>query len=559
MPSTTSEVRPAPELAARLRAVTVGRLLTGGGIALLLGTLAEGLVDPAGARMLVWAGVAYIALNLLALVVPARPWPQRLTLDASLLVDATAVAVVLTVTGGPASPFALLMYAEVVALTMVFGWWTGVRIAVLLSFGLAWVHAASPPALQSATDAVTEADGSLAMALDPTIRTVMLLLGLWFVAALVAWLSSVTERDLRGLIDDFALLREINHDFDPRHGLAQVSDGIARTLVETFGYRRAVVWLVEDDDLVAMGAARLAADTQEDIGTVRISSQAPPLHEAFRRGDPWPVRRTDPRPGALARLMGDDTPLVLLPLGREAQQLGMVTAEVPRRMGSRPRLRERDLRLLRMLTGEASLVLDNARLHAELRARAVTDALTGLPNHGFFQQRLGEELDRMRRRAEVGEERVVSLVLFDLDHFKQVNDTFGHPVGDTVLREAARAADRVLRRSDLVCRYGGEEFAIVLPDTPATHAVRACERMQAALRSLQLETPDGRNVGPVTASFGIASAVGGDRDRATLIRLADEALYEAKRRGRDRVVTHPATTTTLLTDLSAVSGRGARS
>jgi diguanylate cyclase (GGDEF)-like protein len=546
MPSTTSEDRPAPELAARLRAVTIGRLLTGGGIALLLGTVAGGLVDQAGARMLVWAGVAYIGLNLVALAVPARPWPQRLALDASLLLDGAAVAIVLAVTGGPASPFALLMYAEVVALTMVFGWWTGVRVAVLLSFGLAWVHATAPPALQSATDAVSETDPSLAMAMDPTIRTVMLLLGLWFVAALVASLSSVTERDLRGLIDDFALLREINHDLGPRHGLAQVSDGIARTLVDTFGYRRAVVWLVEGEDLVAMGAARVARDTQGDLDDVRISAQAAPLHEAFRVGEPWPVRRTDPRPRALARLMGDDSPLVLLPLGTEGQQLGMVTAEVPRRMGRRPRLRERDLRLLRMLAGEASLVLDNARLHAELRARAVTDALTGLPNHGFFQQRLGEELDRMKRRAEAGEERVVSVVLFDLDHFKQVNDTFGHPVGDAVLREAARAADRVLRRSDLVCRYGGEEFAIVLPDTPATNAARACERMQAALRTVRVETPDGRTVGPITASFGIASAVGAERDRASLIREADEALYEAKRRGRDRVVTHPATTTMLL-------------
>jgi diguanylate cyclase (GGDEF)-like protein len=543
--STTSEARPTPELAARLRAVTVGRLLTAAGIALLLGTVAEGLIDPAGARMLVLAGVIYAATHLLVLGAPARPRPQRLALDLSLLIDAAAIGVVLAVTGGPASPFALLMYAEIVALTMVFGWWTGVRAATLLSLALAWVHSTSPPALQTARDAVTEVDSALATVLDPTIRTVMLLLGLWFVAGLVASLGSVTERDLRGLVDDLALLREINHDLEPSHGLAQVAHGIARPIVDTFGYRRAVVWTTEGDDLVAMGGARLPPAVRAGLGTDRVPTTTPPLREVFRAGAPWPVRRTDPRPEALARFLGTDTPLVLVPLGTDDRQLGMLAAEVPRHLGRRPRLRARDLRRLRLLAGEASLVLDNARLHAELRARAVTDALTGLPNHGFFQQRLGEELDRMRRRADAGEQRVLSVVLFDLDHFKQVNDTFGHPVGDAVLREAARATDGVLRSSDLVCRYGGEEFAVVLPDTAADSAVRACERMRAALHALEIEAPNGRDVGRVTASFGVASAEGGGTDRAELIRAADEALYEAKRRGRDRVVSHPATTVLL--------------
>jgi two-component system, cell cycle response regulator len=551
MSTTTSEARPTPELAARLRALTVGRLLAGGVVALLLGTIASGLVDPAGARMLVWAGVVYVTTNLLTVAIPPRPWPQRLALDASLLIDAAAVGVVLAVTGGPASPFALLMYAEVVAITLVFGWWSGARVALLLSIALAWVHSTSPPSLQSATDAVTEVDPALATALDPTIRTVMLLLGLWFVAVLVASLSSVTERDLRGLIDDLALLREVNHDLDPRHGLAQVSDGIARTLVDTFGYQRAVVWLSEDEDLVAMGGARLEPAARAELGTRRVAAEAYPLRNAFQESGPWPVRRADPRPGALERMLGVDSPLVLVPLGTEERQLGMVTAEVPRRMGRRPRLRGRDLRLLSMLAGEASLVLDNARLHAELRARAVTDALTGLPNHGFFQQRLSEELDRMARRAAAGEQRVLSVVLFDLDHFKRVNDSFGHQVGDAVLRQAAQATDRMLRSSDVVCRYGGEEFAIVLPDTTAASAVRACERMQTALHQLRVETPDGSRVGPITASFGIASAVGADRDRASLIRAADEALYEAKRRGRDRVVTHPGTAAMLSSGLEA--------
>jgi diguanylate cyclase (GGDEF)-like protein len=549
MSATTSDARPTPEIAARLRALTIGRLLACAGVALLLGTIAGGLIDPAGHGLLLWAGVAYVGANLLALAVPGRPRPQRVALDASLVVDAAATGVLLAVTGGPASPFALLLYAEVVALTLAFGWWTGARLAILLSIALAWVLSTAPAGLRGVADLLSDSDAALAASLDPTVRSVMLLLGLWFVAGLVASLSSVTERDLRGLIDDLALLREVNHDLDPRHGLAQVCDSIAGTLVDTFGYRRATVWLVDDEELVAMGGARLTPAARAELGTRRVSADAYPLGNAVRSGGPWPVRREDPRPGALERMMGDGTPLVLVPLGLEGKRLGLISAEVPSRLGRAPRLRGRDLRLLSMLAGEASLVLDNARLHAELRTRAVTDALTGLPNHGFFQQRLGEELERMHRRAEAGEQRVVSVVLFDLDHFKDVNDTYGHPVGDAVLRHAARATDRVLRQSDVVCRYGGEEFAIVLPDTPTANAVRACERMQAALRSLEVETPDGQPVGPITASFGVATSVGADHDRASLIRAADEALYEAKRRGRDRVVSHPGTSTVLIAGL----------
>jgi two-component system, cell cycle response regulator len=536
MSATTSEPRPTPEFSARLRALTVGRLLTCAGVALMLGTIAGGLVDPAGATLLTAAGAVYVGTNLLVLAAPPRPLLQRVSLDVTLLVDAAAIGILLAATGGPASPFALLLYAEVVALTLVFGWWTGARIAVLLSLALGWVLASSPPGLQGLTELAADSDAALATALDPTIRSVMLLLGLWFVAGLVATLSTVTERDLRGLIDDLALLREVNHELDPRHGLAQVSDSIASILVQTFGYNRAVVWLADGEDYVAMGGAHLAPGARAELGTRRVSAEAYPLRNALRADGPWPVRRQDPRPGALERMMGTETPLVMVPLGTEEKRLAMLTAEVPRRLGRRPQLRGRDLRLLTMLAGEAALVLDNARLHAELRTRAITDALTGLPNHGFFQQRLGEELERMHRRADAGERRVVSVVLFDLDHFKQVNDTFGHQVGDAVLRHAANATDRVLRKSDVVCRYGGEEFAIVLPDTPTPSAVRACERMQSALHALEIETPDGRPIGRITASFGVATAVGADLDRASLIRAADEALYDAKRQGRDRIV-----------------------
>ncbi len=538
MSVTSSEARPTPQLAARFRALTLGRLVALLGVSVLLGTTGA-LVDPAGWRLLGWTGLGYLAWNLFALLLPAHRGPQRIALDVSLIIDAAALGVTLAVTGGPASPLAFLLYVEVVALTLVFGWWTGVRICVLLSMALIWVASTGPPALSEVVGLLRDSDLALASALEPEIRTVLLLLGMWFAAGLVATLSTVTERELRGLIDDLALLREINHGLDSSKSLAQVCDGVADTLVGTFGYERAVVWLAEGDELIAVGGAGLDAAAQLELGARRVSAKAYPLHNALRAGEPWPVPRDDPRPGAVERMLGTQTPLVLVPLGEADQPLGIISAQVPKRVGRPPRLRHRDVRLLSMLAGEASLVLDNARLHAELRARAVTDSLTLLPNHGFFHQRLQEELDRARRRRERGERAEVSVALFDLDHFKDVNDTFGHPTGDRVLKAVARAADRVLRSADVVCRYGGEEFAVILPDANGRDAVRACERIRAALHATEVASDDGRPLPRITASFGVATFEGGPVDRPALLAAADEALYSAKRSGRDQIVRAP--------------------
>lgn len=537
MSATSSEAsRPAPQLRARLRAVTAGRLLALAGVSLLLGTAGRSMVDPLGMELLGWAGLGYLACSLLVLALPAERRTQRVALDLSLLADAAALGITLAVTGGPASPLAFLLYAEVVALTLVFGWWTGVRICVLLSLALAWAASTGPPSLVAIVDLVRESDLALASALDPTVRTVLLLLGMWFVAALVATLSTVTERELRGLIDDLAMLRDVNHELDSTQSLAQVSDGVASTLVETFGYERAVVWLLEDDELMASGGAGLDASARGDLGNRRVSAKSYPLRNALRSEAPWPVRRDDPRPGAVERMLGVDTPLVLVPLGTDDRVIGLISAEVPRRVGAPPRLRERDVRLLSMLAGEASLVLDNARLHSELRARAVTDALTGLPNHGFFQQRLQEEVNRLDRKIGRDEAGDLAVALFDLDHFKNVNDTFGHPTGDRVLRMVADAAKRVLRSADVICRYGGEEFALILPDTTGHQAVRTCERIRAALHGLEIEADEGRPVGRISASFGVAADATGQVGRATLLADADAALYRAKNAGRDRIV-----------------------
>ncbi len=169
---------------------------------------------------------------------------------------------------------------------------------------------------------------------------------------------------------------------------------------------------------------------------------------------------------------------------------------------------------------------------AELQKLSTTDGLTQIHNHRHFQERLREEFRRAQRYDDA-----LSLILLDLDHFKAINDRFGHMTGDAVLREVAGALQRSVRETDLVARYGGEEFAVLLPRTHLAGALTVAERIARELSGLKLG-PEGAL--RVTASLGIS----GFPHRSVLtaeqlVVTADEALYRAKQEGRNKICLHP--------------------
>ncbi len=166
----------------------------------------------------------------------------------------------------------------------------------------------------------------------------------------------------------------------------------------------------------------------------------------------------------------------------------------------------------------------------QLKLLATRDELTGLINRREFDRVLAEEMERARRF-----DRPLALVLCDLDHFKSVNDTHGHPMGDAVLKAVATVMLAGVRSIDRVARIGGEEFAILLMETTAREALFAAERLVATMRAQRLELPDGTLL-QVTLSAGVAVFPQHAADPATLIKITDQALYMAKRSGRDRVV-----------------------
>jgi diguanylate cyclase (GGDEF)-like protein len=190
---------------------------------------------------------------------------------------------------------------------------------------------------------------------------------------------------------------------------------------------------------------------------------------------------------------------------------------------------ERDL--FAYLTSGAAVSVENVDLHETVQRQAVTDELTGLFNHRRFQEVVAAEVERARRyHQEMG------LIMLDIDNFKQVNDTYGHIQGDTVLREVARVLRQSSREIDEPARYGGEEMAVALPQTDLEGAYRFAERVRRRIEALELPLADGGTL-RVTASFGVASLhTAPSADKDALVAAADSALYQAKRAGKNQTV-----------------------
>jgi len=193
-------------------------------------------------------------------------------------------------------------------------------------------------------------------------------------------------------------------------------------------------------------------------------------------------------------------------------------------------LTQAEMERLQVIGNQSSLSLQNALLHGELERLSVTDRLTELYNHGYFQQRLEEEIGRATR---FGHE--LALIMLDIDDFKEFNDTYGHPRGDAVLCAVSRIIKENLREIDVAARYGGEEFIVVLPETDADGARAVAERIRDSVAATRFET--GEEIAPVhkSVSLGVAAYPAHAQTQSRLVDAADRAMYAAKREGKNRV------------------------
>jgi len=200
-----------------------------------------------------------------------------------------------------------------------------------------------------------------------------------------------------------------------------------------------------------------------------------------------------------------------------------------------------DREVLRSFASQATLALENVELHFQVRHQAVTDELTGLANHGRFQELLRAAVEQVRRyHHEVG------LVMVDIDDFKSINDNYGHQQGDIVLRDVAQVLRESSRDADAPARYGGEEMALILPHTDLEGSYAIAERVRLALEDLRIRRLDGRGALRITASLGVAASADGDKD--ALLARADGALYAAKQQGKNRTIRAGAQTANVFGD-----------
>lgn len=224
-----------------------------------------------------------------------------------------------------------------------------------------------------------------------------------------------------------------------------------------------------------------------------------------------------------ARLKGMES-LLILPLVAQDEPLGSLTLAAREPGVFTDTIR----RTLQVLTNQMATAVTNARMVRKLKEMATTDGLTGLLNHRVFQEELEKKLKSAERFGHP-----LSVILTDLDKFKNVNDTYGHPVGDVVLKGFSKVLSDQMRETDLVARYGGEEFAIICEQTEAEGARLLANRIREQLAEITFDSDIGSF--QVTCSLGVATFPHAAKSKKPLVEAADQALYYAKEHGRNRV------------------------
>ncbi len=294
------------------------------------------------------------------------------------------------------------------------------------------------------------------------------------------------------------------------------------------------------------GALGVLGTSSNLVNVVAVWGDAPPGVPLFAPDQCWALRRGRVYhvevPGSMLVCGHVDASLsgayVCVPMMALGEPLGVLHLEGSRSHLGQPArtpepLPEAQQRLAVAVAERIALALANLRLRESLRNQSILDPLTGLFNRRFMEETLELEFARSARG-----DRSIGIIMLDLDHFKPLNDSCGHDAGDAVLRELAGVLKSSVREGDIACRYGGEEFVLILPEAPLELALRRAEELRDAVKRLSV-LHGGRRIGPLTVSAGVATFPEHGKTGAALLQAADAALYRAKAAGRDRVLVAP--------------------
>ena len=269
-----------------------------------------------------------------------------------------------------------------------------------------------------------------------------------------------------------------------------------------------------------------------DFGDDVVSSGDVIMHDqcwALRRGQPHHTRGRNG--GLRCAHIDDDAPVdgistLCVPLVAQGNSLGLLHVSAP----TSDAAEDNDAAMIISIAEQMGMAIANLQLRETLRLQSIRDPLTGLFNRRYLEENLVREILRCERRR-----LPLSLMMLDLDHFKRFNDQHGHAAGDAVLAHVGRVLQSLVRAEDLACRYGGEEFTIVLPETGAEAAIQRARDIIKAMTSTTIRHMD-KTLGPLTVSIGVATAPQDSADAGLLLQIADATLYRAKAEGRNRVL-----------------------
>lgn len=442
--------------------------------------------------------------------------PLSLFVGLAVMVDAAALAWASYGTAGPDSPLRLLLVLQLITVSLLGSFRLGLKLAlwqIWLLLGAVYLQELGLGTLGSEPVPFGSPEFR-ALGLEVVVTLL--------VAAITTGFAAVNERELRRRRRDMEELAQLAMRLERADGPVGVAEALLDGIEELHGCSRSLV--------VRRGAS---ADLQviasrgidQPYGPVSLLASAAPVVSVVLDGGDHALVVHRPTDGdAVLGRFPEGARLALVPLAAGAGG-GALIVEHP--AGAGVRMRRQLLELLDRYADHAAILMRNAELLDQVRALATTDGLTGLPN----RRQLDASLDRACAQVTRGHG-TVGVLMLDVDRFKVLNDTHGHQVGDEVLQHVAKVLDAEVRAGDLVGRYGGEEFTVVMPGAHDVEVQAAAERLRSAI-----EVATGPV--PVTVSVGAAWAPAHGATRERLIGAADRALYEAKAAGRNRVALAP--------------------
>ncbi len=337
-----------------------------------------------------------------------------------------------------------------------------------------------------------------------------------------------TNRQLQKKVYDFHNLFEISFRV---MGQLELKKLVKRALLNTLGVftaKTAMLMLLDPEDTERFDIVDVKGFEKENLKDFVVYRHDKMVHYLELIKKPFQIRDVSREfQDILPKLKKLDIEVVA-PMFQNEEIVGLIC--LGKNIKDEP-FTEDNLETLAILTNMLSVAVHNAQMYEKIKAMSYTDGMTGLHNYRFFRLRLKEELARARRSNNM-----VSLLILDVDYFKNYNDQLGHPAGDNVLRELSEILRGTVRDNDIVCRYGGEEFAIILPGTDTVGSEALAERIRHRVEEKEFYNEKIQPQKTLTVSIGTATF---PEDAVTLddfIVAADKALYHAKKNGRNQVV-----------------------